>query len=212
MLECICQEKEIYIMNKNDKKALYLKNPLGDNSMARYLWPSYLDTRESIYNMLDAEHCEQNLISEVNWADRKKCTGSREFGIPVKVGDICYIDYGQAYLNEIGYQHFGLIVSMTEGKMFVVPMTSNTVQYAKAYDPVSNPTGRKHLMRLGQIGDMNKPSVLFLNDVKYLNTSRVIRKVAHMDTRRELFWSIRIRVLETIFNKEAEMFEVVHTA
>ena len=180
--------------------------------MARYLWPSYLDTRESIYNLLDAEHCEQNLISEVNWADRKKYTGSREFGIPVKVGDICYIDYGQAYLNEIGYQHFGLIVSITEGKMFVVPMTSNTVQYAKAYDPVSNPTGRKHLMRLGQIGEMNKPSVLFLNDVKYLNTSRVIRKVAHMDTRRELFWSVKIRVLETIFNKEAEMFEVVHTA
>ena len=24
----------------------------------------------------------------------------------VKVGDVCYIDYGQAYLNEAGYQHF----------------------------------------------------------------------------------------------------------
>ena len=28
-------------------------------------------------------------------------------GVIVRVGDICYIDYGKAYQREIGYQHFG---------------------------------------------------------------------------------------------------------
>ena len=79
-------------------------------------------------------------------------------------------------------------------------MTSNPVQYRSAYDEKENPGGRTHLMRLGQLPGMAKPSVLFLNDMKYVNTARIIDIKAHLDTDRALFAKIRRRMLAIMFS------------
>lgn len=119
--------------------------------------------------------------------------------LPLSAGDVCYIDFGQAYLNEAGYQHFGLILSMMNGKAFVVPMTSNPITYEQAYDKQTNPQGKLHLMRVGQPQGLNKPSVLFINDAKYINTTRIIEVKGHLDIQGVLFEKIRRRVFRCIF-------------
>lgn len=121
--------------------------------------------------------------------------------LPLSAGDVCYIDFGQAYLNEAGYQHFGLILSMMNGKAFVVPMTSNPITYEQAYDKQTNPKGKIHLMRVGQPQGLNKPSVLFINDSKFINTTRIIEVKGHLDINDELFDRIRRRVFHCIFEQ-----------
>ncbi|MBQ6356992.1 MAG: hypothetical protein IJI52_07835, partial [Solobacterium sp.] len=58
------------------------------------------------------------------------------------------------------------------------------------------------LMRLGKIEPMNRPSVLFLNDMKFINTARVIDVKAHLDVRSVLFRRIQQRMLEVLFSRE----------
>jgi hypothetical protein len=122
--------------------------------------------------------------------------------LPISNGDVAYIDFGHAYLHEAGYQHFGLVLSMANGKVFVVPMTSNPNAYAQAYDSAENPLGKKHLMRVGLLSGLNRPSVLFLNDCKFISSTRVIEIKGHLSVTDPLFAQIRQRVRATIFNDE----------
>ena len=100
-----------------------------------------------------------------------------------------------AYLSEVGYQHFGLVLAMKHGKIFVVPMSGNSSAYHKAYDPILR-AGKRHLMRLPEIEGLNKSSVLFLNDAKWINSARVIDVKAHIDPNSYLFDKIKKCVLQ----------------
>lgn len=160
------------------------------------LWNDYIRCRREIYGPLMPNELSGSLISEANWFLRAHCESGADLGVSVRRGDICYMDFGQAYLNEAGYQHFGLVMAICRKKALVVPMTSNPVQYRNAYDPEENPGGRKHLLRLGRLPGMKKPSVLFLNDMKFVNTARVIDVKAHLSTDSALFAVIMERLLQ----------------
>ena len=160
---------------------------------------NYMKYRRDVYASIIPDHIDSSQISEANWVSRAKCFSGEDIGIFVQPGDICYMDFGQQYLNEAGYQHFGLVLSVFRKKALVIPMTSNPVTYAKAYDPVDQPKGRKNLMRIGQIHGMTKPSVLFLNDMKYVNTARVIEIMAHVPVNSPMFRMVQKRVQEVIF-------------
>ena len=162
-------------------------------------WQNYLNIKKGIYYTLDRSHADVNMISEANWVLRKDGLSCESFGVNVMVGNICYIDFGQAYLNEIGYQHFGLVMSFCQRKALIIPMTSNIVQYENAYDAKDNPDGKRNLFRIGMIEGMNKPSVLFLNDAKYINTARIIDVKAYIDPHSKLFREIQQRLLAIMF-------------
>ena len=161
-------------------------------------WNRYVELKKKAYCDLNQKELQAHLISEANWVMRNRAKSCEQFRVKIHVGDICYIDFGPAYLNEAGFQHFGLILSIMNSKAFVVPMTSNSVTYHQAYDPKKYPCGKKHLMRLGMIEGMRKESVLFLNDCKYINTARIIDVKAHLDVEGELFQAIKKRVVECL--------------
>lgn len=161
-------------------------------------WGRYVEMKKQAYSELSPKELEAHLISEANWAMRCRAKSCEQFRVKIRIGDICYIDFGPAYLNEAGFQHFGLVLSMMNSKAFVIPMTSNAATYKQAYDPINCPCGKKHLMRLGLIPGMKKESVLFINDCKYINTARIIDVKAHLDIEGELFTEIKKRVVETL--------------
>ena len=165
-------------------------------------WQKYLKYRKEVYGKLLEDRVQGNMISEANWILRRNYVCSDDIGICVRAGDVVYLDYGQAYLNEMGYQHFGLIVSICRGKALIIPMTSNAAHYRNAYDPEENPEGKPHLMRLGKLEGMRKESVLYLNDLKYINTARIIRVMAHLDTDSELYRRIRERMQKIMFSSD----------
>ena len=80
-------------------------------------------------------------------------------------------------------------------------MTSNPYTYAQAYDRIENPTGRKHLMRFGQRNGLNRESVLFINDCKFINPTRIIEIVGHLDINEPFFIKIQKRVGFCLFKE-----------
>ena len=63
----------------------------------------------------ELEHCK-NLralyISMVNHLNNHEMHNCNERGVDIRVGDVCYIDFGNAFIEEIGFQHFGIIMSI----------------------------------------------------------------------------------------------------
>ena len=135
-----------------------------------------------------------SMLNHHNHHNDHSCT---EKGVDIRVGDICYIDFGNAFIEEIGFQHFGLILSLCKNKAYVVPMSGNERAYAQAYSK-DNLNGKKHLMRLEKVGRMKKRSVLFINDSKWINTARVIDVKGHLKRDSPVFQEIMTRVKDMI--------------
>ena len=181
--------KRLYEMVDEDQK----EGALGEKAYWKDLWKCYIEEKSMDYAALSVKEAIPRLVSEQNLRERRHAGSCGELGVDIRVGDICYIDFGEAYISEIGYQHFGLIITIFHNKAFVVPMSRNHAAYLQAYSK-ENPKGKRHLMRLGKIKGMNKESVLFINDAKWINTARIIDVKAHLRRDSELFCEIKDRV------------------
>ena len=137
------------------------------------------------------------MVSKMNYCQRKQMISCSEMGVHIRIGDICYIDFGMSYLWETGYQHFGLILSMQNKKAFIVPISGNYQAYLKAWSK-DHIEGKSHIMRLGCLPGMNKTSVLYINDAKWINTARIIDVKAHVNIHSQLFKDIKQRTIEMI--------------
>jgi len=175
---------------------------MKDKAQKYDLWHHYMSYRKDLYRIIQPHSIEAGMISEANWVIRSRYQSGKDIGISVKPGDICYIEFGQSYLNEMGYQHFGLVVSVCAKKALVVPMTSNEATYQKAYDSIYHPQGKYHLMKIGLVNGLNKPSVLFLNDIRFINTARVIDIKAHIPVTAPMFKEVQKRMLRVMFSTE----------
>lgn len=140
------------------------------------------------------------LLSTYNYIQRSQ--RSSHSSLTIKAGDVCFIDFGHAYLHEAGYQHFGLVMSSVHGKIFVIPMTSNPNAYKLAYDPIEQPEGKKHLYRFQQSCGLNRPSVLFLNDCKFISPLRVIEVKGNLSPESDVFKRIQKHVFECLLKTE----------
>lgn len=158
----------------------------------------YMQDRAAVYSILTPGREDCAIVSEANFIARGHYACGEKIGIKVSPGDICYIEFGQAYLNECGFQHFGLVMSVVNRKALVIPMTSNQHTYEQAWDPQDHPSGRKNLMRIGKPAGMRRNSVLFLNDAKFINTARVIDIVAHLATDEKTFQDVKGRLAKLL--------------
>lgn len=154
-------------------------------------WTDYIRSRRDVYHTLLPGYVKPNMRSEAMWVLRGRCASGDEVGVQVSRGDICWLDYGQTFNHEMGYQHFGLVAALCCGKALVVPMTSNPAAYEKAGNP-DRPS--VHLMRIGQQPGMNRPSTLFLNDIRFINTARILEIRAHIDPDGALFREVMRRI------------------
>lgn len=183
-----------------EKINLYIKllrdNPQQkelDNLIVKWLNLEYRKLKT-----LSNDRVVQILLSRFNYNYRKEFKSSELVNIKVKIGDICFVDFGESYITEAGFQHFGLILNMYNSKAFILPMTSNASMYAQSYSPALYPCGKKHLFRLGNVNGLIKPSVLFLNDGKYLNTARIISVKGHLDINSLIFKQIKQQLAENM--------------
>lgn len=158
----------------------------------------YLDVLRSELSLLEEKELTQEILSELNYRIRRKYKSSELLGMKVRQGDICYIDFGKNYINEAGYQHFGLVLNTFNSKILVVPMSSNESMYHQAYCEETFPYGKQHLMRLQEISGLHRKSVLFLNDLKFINSSRIISIQAHLDIRSPMFIKVQNRIRKTL--------------
>ncbi len=153
----------------------------------------YIQEYKSFVKSLPDKLQRRECLSGLNRVKRIDYWSSRDLNMLTKPGDICFFEYGQAFLNEAGYQHFGLVISKFNHKAFVVPMTSNRTTIQKA----TQSHKANHLYYIGQLEGLDKKSVLFLNDSKFINTCRIISINAHLDPKSVMFQEIS-RLLKNI--------------
>lgn len=148
------------------------------------------------------------LLSNLNYFRRKNSKSTLEFGTRVKVGDICFIDYGHAYNMEIGYQHFGLILEQCNGKYFVVPITGNDNKIMNRCDDET----KKNIMLLGKLDGLKKVSACYLNDAKWISAGRIIDVKGHIYEDSILFKNIKNRVYDLLDsnNKFINYIHAIH--
>ena len=149
----------------------------------------YMNFIKSMSLSLQRKEC----ISGVNRMKRSKYWTCKGFGMTVSKGDICFVDFGHSYINECSFQHFALVLNFYHGKAFVIPMTSNetTVSLAKS-------GSRSHLYYLGKLEGLDKETCLFMNDGRFINTSRVISINAHINPKSCRYMEI-CKIYEKIF-------------
>lgn len=164
------------------------ENLLASKQISRICAEAW-DKEKQLLARLSPEEVFDYMISKLNFCARKQSYSYKDIlsGIHLQKGDICFIDFGQAYLMETGYLHFGLILAFKHHKAFVVPMTGKAIRQSKS-----------HLLILGEIPGLYKQSCLFLNDAKWINTARIIDIKGHVDPNSDQFQRIRKRVLECI--------------
>lgn len=163
----------------------------SDEDLLDHYIRMYQDFIESLPDHLQRKEC----ISGLNRLNRIDYWSSKDLALNVKPGDICYFEYGHAFLNEAGYQHFGLVMSLFNQKAFVIPMTSNQNAIRKA----TQGKHQNHLYYIGQLKGLDKRSVLFLNDCKFINTCRIISVNAHLDVETDMFEEIQTLLKQIIF-------------
>lgn len=186
-----------------DVRALYTqgKRDLDKETSIKWqqLHEQLLKERGEGFARMNHKEQAEYLISEANHSERASLYSCASFGIAPRVGDICFIDFGaDAYQCEIGFQHFGIVMRLFHGKAFVIPMSGNPLAYRQAYDRYDNPKGKRHLMRIGLLPGLRKPSTLFLNDCKFINTARIIDVKAHLEKDSALFADIYHRMQQVI--------------
>lgn len=161
------------------------------------LLDSVMDNYKHIIQEKSSSEALQLMTSTHNYIERSQWVCHPDLFI--QAGDLCFIDYGNAYRLEAGYQHLGFVFSVYKGKIFVIPMSSNQSAYLGAYDKLDNPTGKKHLLRFKKSCGLKKNSILFLNDSKYLSPTRVIEIIGHLSITDPLYKLIQLRLFETLF-------------
>lgn len=178
------------LKEQSNKNATY-----EDDEELNEVLEQYVNETYGFYKVMTGKDALARMISEENYRERYQAKGCEELGVWVKPGDICYIDFGLGYLNEAGFQHFGLVMKIINNKAVVIPMTSNE----KTYHEAIKANGKSHLMAIGKIKGMNKNSVLFLNDFKSINTARIIDVKAHIPVDSKLFIQIKNRAIKLLF-------------
>ncbi len=171
----------------------YLSDKQNDFDLERIV-RYFIDKKAEKLRSLNKRQFSRLMISDLNYEMRSELKSSEVNGFKVRVGDICYIDFGRAYITEAGYQHFAIVIGYCNSKALVVPMSSNYSMYIQSYCSSTFVNGKKHLYRLPPLDGLHKKSVLFLNDIKYINTARIIAIKGHIPDNTRLFSDILKRI------------------
>ena len=153
--------------NENNKKAL-----AKDNQYCTEQLNIYLDNFKEFLLSLSVYDMASLLIAEQDWLKRYNQNKVFEENL---VGKIIRVDFGKMYLHENGLIHYAICIGEHQGKYCVVPMTTSTDEIKLAYHPEFRPSGEKRLYLLKKSDGNVKDSALYINDMKYISSGRIIK-------------------------------------
>jgi|GEM_PF-4985035 len=90
--------KKLYEMVDEDQK----EGSLGEKAYWKDLWECYIEEKSMDYASLSVKEAIPRLVSEQNLRERRHAGSCGELGSDIRVGDICYIDFGEAYIAVSG--------------------------------------------------------------------------------------------------------------
>lgn len=85
------------LIEKDDKEGA-----ISEKLYWQELWEHYIEEKSGDYLFLEVRDALPRFISEHNLRQRRNANNCAELGVDIRIGDICYIDFGEAYINEYG--------------------------------------------------------------------------------------------------------------
>lgn len=74
-----------------------------DSNCLKEAFKDYMAGLPDEFNRMTRKEARDSLLSEYNYKVRSKLKSCRSFGLNIEPGDVCYIDFGRAYVTEAGY-------------------------------------------------------------------------------------------------------------
>lgn len=168
---------ETYCINKSSSKASETK---WKSKILLALMQFHENFNEAI-KQLNAYDSSSIIKSEGIWLKRssyskympkeKTLTKTEE---KILVGQVCVIDYGKTYKNELSYVHYGLCIGKKEEKYFIVPMTTGSKWRKNCYHPILNPLKGKNNRQALETEGFSRDCVLMIHDAKFISGGRII--------------------------------------
>lgn len=144
---------------------------------------------KSSLSKVSAYVATSRLISAINFHDRGHADSIMELNPSMekpKIGDLYYFDFGTQYHHETSYLHPGIVLNTLSGKLEVVPVTTSPSIYHRAI--------RFHVKELVALpkteGLLPENSAVLLDDVRWINSARIVRLIGHIEPTSALFQNI----------------------
>lgn len=151
------------------------------------LFKEYVSMWKEEFERLSERDVLDMMLADKGYIDYGFYSNASEYNVDVIEGNICCVDFGKAYKYEVGFLHLGLVIKMHNQKALVIPMSSNLT--GKDFE-------QDNLYKLEVKG--MQPSVLFLNDAKFINTARVIHVDRHVDVHSKQYKEIKEKYINLI--------------
>lgn len=88
--------KRLYEILEHERKEECISNSAHWDT----LWDLYVEEKSADYKTLAIKEAIPRFISDDNLRKRRHVYNCLELGLNIRIGDICYIDFGEAYINE----------------------------------------------------------------------------------------------------------------
>ncbi len=133
---------------------------------------------------LSAYDASSIILSDANWIKRNSridFLSNDGNKLPINIGTVYYIDFGNSFSGELAYFHHGLCVGKKEGKALIVPMTSGQKYFSTCYHPVNNPIANKKYRQALLSEGFGKDCVLKMNDTKFISPGRIVEETVSIN-------------------------------
>lgn len=149
---------------------------------------------------MNAYDASSTILCDANWIQKSKFgtfKDNKGKDITVELGKVYFIDYGKTFYGELAYFHYGLCIGKRDGKILVVPITSDKEHFPFSYHPINNPNGNKKNRQALLSEGFSKDCVLKINDTKYISAGRIEKENIHISN--NLLLEIQKQVFQVQF-------------
>lgn len=148
------------------------QNKAIDNEDCKAELEKYLENFKTYMLSQNVYDMSSLLIAEQDWLRRHS---TPKVFSECLVGKILRVDFGKMYLCENGLIHYAICIAEHQGKYCVIPMTTSNDEIKMAFHPQYRPNGEKRLFLLKRADGNVKDSALYINDLKYISSGRIIK-------------------------------------
>lgn len=148
------------------------RNKANDNEICKNELEKYLRNFKEHMLTLSVYDMSSLLIAEQDWIKRYNKNTVYSDSL---IGKIIKVDFGKTYLCENGLIHYAICIGECQNKYLVVPMTTSNDEIKIAYHPEFRNTGEKRLYLLKKADGNSKDSALYINDMKFISSGRIIK-------------------------------------
>lgn len=121
-----------------------------------------------------------------------------------RIGDVCWIEFGNNLNPEMAYKHMGIVIRNDNPLYYVLPITtknSSNRLHCNAYHVIDNPEGNHEfvLLKAEDYTFLDHDSVVKASEIKAVSVKRILSRCGGIDTSSELYKTLMKFSIKRLF-------------